>query len=300
VPQSRSPPARAAPCGCAPASTLRLVNTFGSQVADFWAFAADDPREYLSMEHTRPASRRLTPRPDDPLVTNRRRPILTLAADSSPGVHDTLIAACDIHRYRQLGYAGLHDNCTDNLRMAMLAIGRRAAEIPCPFNIWMNTPPLPDGSIAYLAPVAVAEVEREPGRARAEQRAEGDAGVEDADDPADIAPAEMVHDQGRKQCHPSAVEDAVGERERSERPKSRRDGPNGHGERHADMHRHERPSAPHAIGQAAEREASGGAAEANGPHKQDGRGSRDAVVERVGARWTNGTNTPNEQSRQAA
>ena len=106
------------------------------------------------MEHTRPASRRLTPRPGDPLVTNRRRPILTLAADSSPGVHDTLIAACDIHRYRQLGYAGLHDNCTDNLRMAMLAIGRRAAEIPCPFNIWMNTPPLPDGSIAYLAPVS--------------------------------------------------------------------------------------------------------------------------------------------------
>ena len=134
--------------------TLRLVNTFGSQVADFWAFSADDPREYLSMEHTRPASRRLTPRPGDPLVTNRRRPILTLAADSSPGVHDTLIASCDIHRYRQLGYAGLHDNCTDNLRMAMLAIGRRAAEIPCPFNIWMNTPPLPDGSIAYLAPVS--------------------------------------------------------------------------------------------------------------------------------------------------
>ena len=87
-------------------------------------------------------------------MTNRRRPILTLAADSSPGVHDTLIAACDIHRYRQLGYAGLHDNCTDNLRMAMLAIGRRAAEIPCPFNIWMNTPPLADGSIAYLAPVS--------------------------------------------------------------------------------------------------------------------------------------------------
>jgi uncharacterized protein YcgI (DUF1989 family) len=134
--------------------TLRLVNIFGSQVADFWAFAADDPREYLSMEHVRPALRRLTPRPGDVLVTNRRRPILTLAADTSPGVHDTLIACCDIHRYRQPGYDGLHDNCTDNLRMAMLALGLRAAEIPCPFNIWMNTPPLPDGTIACLPPVS--------------------------------------------------------------------------------------------------------------------------------------------------
>jgi uncharacterized protein YcgI (DUF1989 family) len=133
---------------------LRLVNTHGSQVADFWAFAADDPREYLSMEHVRPALRRLTPRPGDLLVTNRRQPLLTLTADTSPGVHDTLIACCDVHRYRQLGFAGLHDNCTDNLRMAMLAIGQRAAEIPCPFNIWMNTPLLADGSIAYLAPVS--------------------------------------------------------------------------------------------------------------------------------------------------
>jgi uncharacterized protein YcgI (DUF1989 family) len=133
---------------------LRLVNTHGSQVADFWAFAADDPREYLSMEHVRPALRRLTPRPGDVLVSNRREPLLTLLADSSPGVHDTLIACCDVHRYRQLGHDGLHDNCTDNLRMAMLAIGRRAVEIPCPFNIWMNTPPLADGSIAYRAPVS--------------------------------------------------------------------------------------------------------------------------------------------------
>ena len=54
-----------------------------------------------------------------------------------------------------IGFAGLHDNCTDNLRMAMLAVGLRAAEIPCPFNIWMNTPPLSDGSIAYRSPVLV-------------------------------------------------------------------------------------------------------------------------------------------------
>jgi uncharacterized protein len=134
--------------------TIRIVNTFGSQVADFWAFSEEDPREYLSMEHLRPSLKRMEPRTGDKLVTNRRRPILTLTTDTSPGVHDTLIASCDIHRYHQLGVEGYHDNCIDNLRMALLAIGRRAREIPCPLNLWMNTPPQPDGSIAWLEPVS--------------------------------------------------------------------------------------------------------------------------------------------------
>jgi len=134
--------------------TFRVINTHGSQVGDFWAFTAADLREHLSMEHLRPALRRLSPRPGDVLVTNLRRPILTLLDDTSPGVHDTLVASCDVHRYHQLGHSGYHDNCTDNLRMALSAIGLAAPEIPCPFNLWMNTPPNPDGSISWLPPVS--------------------------------------------------------------------------------------------------------------------------------------------------
>lgn len=137
-------------------NSLRIINTHGAQVADFWAFKDSDPREFLSMEHMRPTLRRLTPRVGDTLVTNLRRPILTLTKDTSPGVHDTLIACCDVHRYRLLGHKGYHDNCTDNLRMAMLAIGSRAVEIPCPFNLWMNTPPQSDGSIIWLPPQSQA------------------------------------------------------------------------------------------------------------------------------------------------
>ena len=36
-------------------------------------------------------------------MTNRRRPILTVVEDTTPGVHDTTNAACDTHRYLQLG-----------------------------------------------------------------------------------------------------------------------------------------------------------------------------------------------------
>ena len=42
----------------------------------------------------------------DVLRTNRRRPILTLIEDTSGGVHDTLIAACDRYRYAFLGRRG--------------------------------------------------------------------------------------------------------------------------------------------------------------------------------------------------
>ena len=103
--------------------TITVINTHGTQVCDLWAFSAADPREYLSMEHLRARLSRITPRAGDDLVTNRRRPILHFVEDTSPGVHDTCIAACDHHRYRGLGCEDYHDNCTDNLRMALLAIG---------------------------------------------------------------------------------------------------------------------------------------------------------------------------------
>ncbi|MFD1881298.1 DUF1989 domain-containing protein [Paracoccus pacificus] len=133
---------------------LRVINPQGSQVGDFWAFAEADPGEHLSMEHMRADLRKLTPRAGDALVTNRRRPILTLLEDSSPGVHDTLVASCDVCRYHKLGHQGYHDNCTDNLRMALSAIGVKLPEVPCPLNLWMNTPPRGNGDMVWLPPVS--------------------------------------------------------------------------------------------------------------------------------------------------
>jgi uncharacterized protein len=80
-------------------------------VVDTRAFNADDLREFLSMEHMRAYIDRIRPKPGDALVTNKRRPILTLVEDTFPGVHDTFIAACDIYRYQGLGCTKHHDNC---------------------------------------------------------------------------------------------------------------------------------------------------------------------------------------------
>ncbi len=139
-----------------PGEILRVINTHGTQVCDFWAFCTEDPREFMSMEHLRAQLETIIPQAGQPLCTNRRRPILTFIEDTSPGIHDTIIAACDLHRYHSLGVEGYHDNCTDNLRLALLAIGRRAREIPAPFNLWMNIPVGRDHAIDWLPPVSRA------------------------------------------------------------------------------------------------------------------------------------------------
>jgi len=90
----------------------------------------------------------------DALVTNRRRPILTLVEDTSPGIHDTLLAACDAYRYRLLGCGEGHANCTDNLHRALDEIGFAAPETPSPLNLWMNIPVRDDGAVDYLPPVS--------------------------------------------------------------------------------------------------------------------------------------------------
>jgi uncharacterized protein len=135
---------------------LKIINTHGTQVCDLWAFHANSLSEFLSMEHVRPSLNRMTPRVGDALVTNHRRPILTMLEDTSPGIHDTTIASCDIYRYYTLGIQGYHDNCADNLRMALQAIGMRAPEVPAPFNCWMNTPYATDGTLAWLSTVSKA------------------------------------------------------------------------------------------------------------------------------------------------
>jgi uncharacterized protein YcgI (DUF1989 family) len=140
----------------APGQTVRVINTLGQQVVDSWAFAQADLTEVMSMEHTRASLSRIFPRVGDSLVTNRRRSILTVAADTSPGVHDTLIAACDRYRYEQLGCQEYHDNCTDNLRAALAALGLTPPETPSPFNLFMNIPVAVDGSVSFEAPLCKA------------------------------------------------------------------------------------------------------------------------------------------------
>ncbi len=134
--------------------SIRIVNTHGNQVVDTWAFNAADLQEFMSMEHARAYIDRIRPGVGDPIASNHRRPILTLTEDTSPGVHDTLIAACDIWRYRGLGCTEYHRNCTDNLREALAELGLVPPECPSPLNLWMNIPVVGNDGIQWLPTVS--------------------------------------------------------------------------------------------------------------------------------------------------
>jgi uncharacterized protein len=137
---------------------IRVVDVEGGQVGDVFAFATDVPEEHHSAAHTRAATSRLFPAVGEPFVTDRRRPILTLVADTSPGRHDMLIAACDPQRYAQLGAPG-HRSCATNMRDALAALGRPyTGPTPQPINVFMRIPIGPDGALSWLpAPTAAAD-----------------------------------------------------------------------------------------------------------------------------------------------
>ena len=148
----------AARTGCAvpmaAGDEVDIVNPSGSQVVDTWALARPDVHEHLSMEHTRAALLGLVPRVGDGLVSNRRDVLLTLVEDTSPGVHDTLIPACDPARYRMLGAPEGHASCQQNFLAAVRDAGYERTQVPSPLNLFMNIPWTADGSLSFAPPVS--------------------------------------------------------------------------------------------------------------------------------------------------
>jgi uncharacterized protein len=134
--------------------TIKVINTHGQQVVDNWAFNQHDIAEFMSMEHSRATHHHMIPRVGDALLTNHRRPILTILEDTSGGIHDTLIAACDRYRYEELGCTEYHDNCTDNLAAALAELGLTPPETPSPFNLFMNIPWTGPGDLSFEPPVS--------------------------------------------------------------------------------------------------------------------------------------------------
>ncbi len=132
--------------------SVEIVNTYGSQAVDTWAFCASDPTEFISMEHTRSRLSRTIPQISDGLFTTRRRVILTMTGDTSPGIHDTLLCACSPELYQELGCSDDHRSCQGNLHEALAAIGISVGFTPAPLNLFMNVAVGPGAEVIRAAP----------------------------------------------------------------------------------------------------------------------------------------------------
>ncbi|MEV0388153.1 urea carboxylase-associated family protein [Nonomuraea sp. NPDC050643] len=141
---------------------VSVVDLEGGQVGDVFAFvpasagaggSAEGPAEHLSAAHTRGSTNRLFPVVGERFVTDRRRPVLTLVSDTSPGWHDMLIPACDPARYAALGVEGVHASCADNLSRALAGMGLSVPFTPQPVNVFMRIPVEDGGRLRWLPAV---------------------------------------------------------------------------------------------------------------------------------------------------
>jgi len=125
---------------------IRVIDVDGHQVGDMWAIDAADPGRWLSVSHTRDRCERLFPSAGEEFRDQRGAPILGLAGDTSPGLHDMLFPACDPWLYESRGLAG-HPNCRDNFLAAIAEAGISLPVVPDPVNLFQNSAPRPDGRL---------------------------------------------------------------------------------------------------------------------------------------------------------
>ncbi|MDJ0766341.1 MAG: urea carboxylase-associated family protein [Myxococcota bacterium] len=131
-----------------------IIDIEGGQVVDLTAFRLGDATEWLSNGRSFDYNSKLLFTTGDVLYSNKSRPMLTIVQDSV-GRHDFLYTPCSEEMYRiQYGITGPYPNCLDNLRMALKTHHQEPAEIPTPFNVFMNVEIQIDGSIFVKEPVS--------------------------------------------------------------------------------------------------------------------------------------------------
>jgi uncharacterized protein YcgI (DUF1989 family) len=121
-------------------SRIRITDVEGRQVGDLFALVESDPSEYLCPARTRSVLNRLFPQVGEPFYTNHYRPVLTFISDESPGIHDTLYAACDPGLYAFMGASPDHASCYGNFLAAAEELGLHIDHVPDPVNLFQNTP----------------------------------------------------------------------------------------------------------------------------------------------------------------
>lgn len=134
--------------------TLRVIDPEGKQVSDLVAFSAEDVREALSNGRTFDYEETLRIGMGKRLWSNRSREMLTVVEDTV-GTHDFLLTPCSEATFRHFyPEQPVHRGCFGNLSDALAPFGVGPDAIPCAFNVFMNVPVAPDGSLRVDPPVS--------------------------------------------------------------------------------------------------------------------------------------------------
>lgn len=133
---------------------LKVIDPEGTQVSDLVAFASNDMREALSNGRTFDYEETLQLSEGNQLWSNRSKAMLSIIEDKV-GTHDFLLTPCSEDTFRHF-YPDqpVHRGCFGNLAEALAPYGIEPDQIPCAFNVFMNVPVAPDGSLRVDPPIS--------------------------------------------------------------------------------------------------------------------------------------------------
>ena len=133
---------------------LRVIDPEGVQVADLLAYNAGDVREAISNGRTFDYEETIALTAGNRLWSNRSNPMLAIV-DDTVGRHDFLLTPCSEATFRRF-YPDrpVHRGCFGNLAEALHPYGVEPDMIPCAFNLFMNVPVAPDGTLRVDPPVS--------------------------------------------------------------------------------------------------------------------------------------------------
>ena len=135
-------------------ATLRVIDPEGTQVSDLLAYGKNDVREVVSNGRTFDYEETIALTTGHTLWSNRSNRMLTITRDDV-GRHDFLLTPCSkatfAHFYPD---KPVHRGCFGNLAAALQPYGIGEDDIPCAFNVFMNVPVRPDGSLSVDPPVS--------------------------------------------------------------------------------------------------------------------------------------------------
>lgn len=133
---------------------LKVTDPKGVQVADLLAYNADDVGEVISNGRTFDYEETIALTTGHRLWSNRSNPMLELVEDTV-GRHDFLLTPCSEATFRHFyPQHPVHPGCFGNLAQVLGPYGVTADMIPTAFNLFMNVPVAPDGTIRVDPPVS--------------------------------------------------------------------------------------------------------------------------------------------------
>lgn len=136
--------------------TLRVLDPFGEQVADLFAFKDGNSSCSLSSGRSIDYAGKIYLSTGDVLYSNNSLPMFTIIADSA-GRHDFILTPCSQQMFEILyQHRGHHASCFENLCTSLAYHNITPSQISTTFNIFMNVAVHQNGVISVNTPSSKA------------------------------------------------------------------------------------------------------------------------------------------------